>query len=51
MLKEGVVVDPAKVEAIKSWHTPRNVTDVRSFPGLAGYYGRLFEIFLKLLGQ
>ena len=35
---EGVRVDPAKVEAIVNWKPPRNVTDVRIFLGLAGYY-------------
>ena len=28
---EGVVVDPAKIEAVKEWDQPRNVTEVRSF--------------------
>ena len=35
---EGVRVDLAKIEAIVSWKSPRNVTEVRSFLGLAGYY-------------
>jgi hypothetical protein len=35
---EGIVVDPAKVEAIMEWPAPTNVTEVRSFMGLAGYY-------------
>ena len=35
---EGIRVDPTKIEAIVSWKPPRNVTDVRSFLGLAGYY-------------
>ena len=38
---EGIRVDPAKIEVIVSWKPPRNVTEVRSFLGLAGYY-RLF---------
>ena len=35
---EGIRVDPTKIEAIVSWKRPRNVTEVRSFLGLAGYY-------------
>ena len=35
---EGVTVDPAKIEAVKGWDQPRNVTKIRSFLGLAGYY-------------
>ena len=35
---EGIRVDPTKIEAIVSWKPPRNVTEVRSFLGLVGYY-------------
>jgi hypothetical protein len=36
--EEGIAVDPKKIEAIKGWTTPKNVTKVRSFMGLVGYY-------------
>jgi hypothetical protein len=36
--KDGIAVDPEKIEAIKEWSAPKNVTKVRSFMGLAGYY-------------
>nr|GFA09416.1 putative reverse transcriptase domain-containing protein [Tanacetum cinerariifolium] len=42
---QGVHVDPAKVEAIKSWTAPRSPTEVRQFLGLAGYYRRFIEGF------
>ena len=35
---EGVSVDPQKIEAIVNWKPPTNVTEIRSFLGLAGYY-------------
>nr|GFA00497.1 retrotransposon protein, putative, Ty3-gypsy subclass [Tanacetum cinerariifolium] len=35
---QGVYVDPAKVEAIKSWTAPKSPTKVRQFLRLAGYY-------------
>nr|GEU85420.1 putative reverse transcriptase domain-containing protein [Tanacetum cinerariifolium] len=42
---QGVHVDPAKVEAIKSWTAPKSLTEVRQFLGLAGYYQRFIEGF------
>ena len=29
-------MDPDKIEAINNWPTPKNVTEVRYFMGLAG---------------
>ncbi|KAF0899555.1 hypothetical protein E2562_020761 [Oryza meyeriana var. granulata] len=34
----GVAMDPAKVQAVREWPTPRSPRAVRSFLGLAGYY-------------
>jgi hypothetical protein len=33
-----VAMDPAKVQAIHDWPTPRSARAVRGFLGLAGYY-------------
>jgi hypothetical protein len=43
--KDGITVDPEKIEAIREWSTTKNVTEVRSFMGLAGYYMRFIEGF------
>ena len=45
---KGVFVDPQKIEAIVNWKPPTNVTEIRSFRGLAGYYRKFVEGFSKL---
>ena len=42
---EGIKVDPAKIEGIVNWKPPLNVTEVRSFVGLDGYYRRFVNNF------
>ena len=44
--EEGIQVDSRKIEVIIEWKPPRNVTEVRSFLRLVGYYRRFVKGFL-----
>jgi hypothetical protein len=39
----GISIDPSKVKYVLSWKTPKNVSYIRSFLSLAGYYRRFIE--------
>ena len=45
---KGVSVDPHKIEAVVNWKSPKNVSKVRSFLGLAGYYRKFVEGFSRI---
>ncbi|GJZ17963.1 putative reverse transcriptase domain-containing protein [Tanacetum coccineum] len=40
--------DPAKIESIKDWASPKTPTEIRQFLGLASYYRRFIEEFSKI---
>lgn len=46
--KDGIVVDPEKIRTIMEWLVPKDVADIRSFMGLAGYYRRFVEGFSRV---
>ncbi|GJS32824.1 reverse transcriptase domain-containing protein [Tanacetum coccineum] len=45
---KGIHVDPAKIESVKDWTSPKTPTEIRQFLGLAGYYRRFIEGFSKI---
>ncbi|GJU16950.1 putative reverse transcriptase domain-containing protein [Tanacetum coccineum] len=47
---EGIYVDPAKIESIKDWASPKTPTEICQFLGLAGYYRRFIKGFSKIVG-
>jgi hypothetical protein len=46
--KGGISMNPSKVQDVLSWNAPTSVGDIQSFLGLAGYYQRFIEGFLKI---
>jgi len=48
IFKEGISVDAAKIAAVVYWPRSSNVTEVRSFLGMAGYYWRFVKDFARI---
>ncbi|XP_074303008.1 uncharacterized protein LOC141637423 [Silene latifolia] len=47
--KDGVSMDPSKVDAIQAWPVPKSTTEVRSFHGLASFYRRCIQGFSSIV--
>ncbi|GBG72903.1 hypothetical protein CBR_g12623 [Chara braunii] len=45
---QGISPLSDKIQAVQDWPEPRNVTDIRSFLGLAGYYQRFIKGYSKI---
>ncbi|GJX29911.1 putative reverse transcriptase domain-containing protein [Tanacetum coccineum] len=45
---EGIHVDPAKIESVKDWASPKTPTEIYQFLGVDGYYRRFIKGFSKI---
>ncbi|GKA18342.1 hypothetical protein Tco_0698179 [Tanacetum coccineum] len=45
---QGIHMDPAKIDSIKDWASPKTLTEIHQFLGLARYYRQFIEGFLKI---
>lgn len=45
--EEGIAVDAKNIRTIMEWPVPKDLVDIRSFMGLAGYYRQFVEGFSK----
>ena len=45
---QGIATDEGKIEAIKNWPTPMNVTEIQSFLGFMGYYCQFIPKFAQV---
>nr|GEV32747.1 putative reverse transcriptase domain-containing protein [Tanacetum cinerariifolium] len=47
-LADGRYIDPAKIESIKDWASPKTPIEIHQFLGLASYYRRFIKGFFKI---
>jgi hypothetical protein len=46
--KDGVHVDPKKIDAMKDWPLPKNLKSLHGFLGLTGYYPKFIQNYGKI---
>jgi hypothetical protein len=47
--KEGIMMDPSKVQTITSWPIPKSLHEIRSFHGLASFYRHSIKGFNTII--
>jgi hypothetical protein len=47
--KEGISVDPSKVQEVMDWKPPKSMHQIRSFLGLVGYHRRFIPDFSRIV--
>ena len=47
--KDGLTMDPSKVQTIQDWPVPRKVKDIQSFLGFANFYRRFIADYSKIV--
>ena len=48
VFENGIFINPRKVKTIVNWEHPKNVTEIRSFLGLAENYMRFVKYFSQI---
>ncbi|CAI7787582.1 unnamed protein product [Closterium sp. NIES-54] len=48
MSEAGVEIDPKKLDTVKAWHPPTNITELQSFLGFVNYVRRFVPDMAKL---
>ena len=46
---KDISMDPAKVQTVLEWQTPRSLQDVHCFLGFANFYRKFIKDFSKLI--
>lgn len=49
LTEDGIKPDPSKIEAVKNYPVPKDVKQIQSFIGFAGYYRRFIKDFSKII--
>ena len=49
--KDGMHVDPSKVEAVADWEQPKDVKGIRSFLGLANYFRKFIQGYSTMVAS
>jgi hypothetical protein len=49
--KEGIFLDPSKVQEVMDWKSPKSIHQIRSFMGLAGYCRQFIPDFSRIVSH